>query len=223
MAKLKKRAIQKKANTAGVITTWAAAAHCGVSVPTLKRWIRGGELAAFTTPGGHFRIDLDDFQRFLGARGIAPYPVPVEPTRIMIADDAPEVVDLLVAFLASDPRGFTVDTATDGYEALIKVGAFRPAVLVLDAVMPRLDGVEVCRRLRATPETQGVRILGLTGYPEMIPRLLEAGAHACLGKPVSLAEFQAALDRFLERGRAGTAVAARPRAASPATQGRGAR
>ncbi len=117
--------------------------------------------------------------------------------RILIVDDEPAIVDLLVDLLATDARGFKLETATDGYEALIKVGAFKPSVLILDVVMPRLDGMEVCRRVKAEPETRATKILGITGYPDMIPALLEAGADACLTKPADLPQVPHALERLL--------------------------
>src|SRR5262249_45307351 len=79
---------------------------------------------------------------------------------------------------------FAVETATDGYEALVKVGTFRPALIILDVVLAGLDGVEACRCLRRMPETKGGRILGVTGHPSMGPVLLGAGADACGTKPL---------------------------------------
>jgi CheY-like chemotaxis protein len=163
----------------------------------LKRWIREGRLAAFRTPGGHYRIESREFQRFLKRYGIPSYLRSAPEVRILIVDDEPAIVDVLVDLLASDARGFKLETATDGYEALIKVGAFKPSVLILDVVMPRLDGVEVCRRLKASPETRTIKILGMTGYPGMIPALLEAGADAGLTKPLDLRQVQQTLERLL--------------------------
>ena len=165
------------------LTTRQAAAHCRVSIPTLRRWIRGGDLHAYLTPGGHRRIDLDEFQRFLTAQGRPPYPAGAGArTRLLIVDDEPLVVAMLVDLLSGGP--FTVETATDGYEALVKVGTFRPAVIILDAVLPGLDGVEACRCLRRLPETRDIRILGVTGHPSMAPVLRGAGADACVSKPL---------------------------------------
>lgn len=176
-----------------------AARHCQVSIPTVKRWIREGRLRAFKTPGRHTRIELEEFQRFLQQYGMPAYPGREPEPRVLIVDDEPDIVELLVDVLARDPRGVKTETATDGYEALIKVGAFTPAVLILDVVMPRLDGVEVCRRLKGSPETRHIKILGITGYPETIPRLLEAGADACLAKPLDVQELRRQLDRLLPR------------------------
>jgi len=181
------------------LRTGQAARHCQVSTPTVKRWIREGRLRAFKTPGRHTRIELAEFQRFLTQYGMPSYPVGSAEPRVLIVDDEPDIVELLVDLLTADPGGFKVETASDGYEALIKVGAFKPSVLILDVVMPRLDGVEVCRRLKATPETRGIRILGITGYPDTIPRLLQAGADACLTKPLDVVALRRQLDLFLTR------------------------
>jgi len=167
------------------LTTRLAAAHCRVSIPTLRRWIRAGELGAHLTPGGHRRIDLDEFQRFLRAQGRPAYPVGPEPgTRVLLVDDEPLVVQMLHDLLIDGP--FAIEAATDGYEALVKVGTFRPALIILDVVLAGLDGIEACRCLRRMPETRDVRILGVTGHPSMVPVLLGAGADACVTKPLDL-------------------------------------
>ena len=167
------------------LTTRQAAAHCRVSIPTLRRWIRAGELGAHLTPGGHRRIDLPEFQRFLRAQGRPAYPVAPEPrTRVLLVDDEPLVLQMLHDLLVDGP--FAIETASDGYEALVKVGTFRPALIILDVVLTGLDGIEACRCLRRLPETRDVRILGVTGHPSMVPVLLGAGADACVTKPLDL-------------------------------------
>lgn len=167
------------------LTTRQAAAHCRVSIPTLRRWIRAGELGAHLTPGGHRRIDMHEFQRFLRAQGRPAYPVASEPrTRVLLVDDEPLVVQMLHDLLVDGP--FAIETATDGYEALVKVGTFRPALIILDVVLAGLDGIEACRCLRRLAETREVRILGVTGHPSMVPVLLGAGADACVTKPLDL-------------------------------------
>lgn len=179
------------------LTAGEAARHCRVTTPAIRRWMREGQIRGFRTPGGHRRIALSHFQSFLREHGMPSYPPEPDEVRVLIVDDEPAIVSLFVDLLADHPRGFKLETATDGYEALIAVGSFRPAVLVLDALMPRLDGVEVCRRLKANPETRSVKILGVTGYPEMVPALLAAGADACLTKPLSLRQIQRELERLV--------------------------
>jgi two-component system response regulator MprA len=105
---------------------------------------------------------------------------------------------MLVEFLTHHPRGFKIETASDGYEALIKLGSLRPALLILDAMMPKLDGMEVCRHLKSHPETRAIRILGMTGYPQMAPDLLAAGADVVLTKPLALDAIESFLSRLAD-------------------------
>lgn len=198
---MKKSKKVKRNERQAPITTAEAAAHCQVSIPTFKRWIQRGAVATYRTPGGHHRIPVDEFQRFLQQGGLPSYPVASMATPVLIVDDEPDIVQVLAEFFAGQDGRFLVETATDGYEALIKAGALRPAVVVLDVLMPRLDGVEVCRRLVGTPETEGTKIIGLTGHVAAVPALLAAGAHACLVKPVDLAELGRTVDRLLTRAR----------------------
>ena len=198
---MKKSKKVKRNERQAPITTAEAAAHCQVSIPTFKRWIKRGDVATYRTPGGHYRIPVDEFQRFLRHGGLPSYPVASMATPLLIVDDDRDLAQVLAEFFSQQGGRFLVETATDGYEALIKAGALRPAVVVLDVVMPRLDGIEVCRRLAGTPETGGIKIVGLTGHITAVPALLAAGAHACLVKPVELAELARTVDRLLTRVR----------------------
>src|SRR4030095_15115339 len=177
------------------LTTRRAPAHCHVSIPTLRRWIRAGDLRAHLTPGGHRRIDLDEFQRFLRAPNRPAYPDDAaRRTRLLVVDDEPLVVSMLVDLLSDG--AYAIETATGGYEALVKVGTFRPAVIILDGVLPDLDGIEACRCLRRIRETSDIRILGVTGHPAMVPLLLGAGADACVTKPLDPEVVCRELDRL---------------------------
>ena len=117
--------------------------------------------------------------------------------RVLVVEDDPDVLRILTSLLASYPRASTVETAVDGYEALIKVGTFRPSLLILDVVMPKLDGVEVCRRLRANPGTRHIKIVAITGRTDLVKEVLAAGADACLTKPFNFDRMDKELERFL--------------------------
>jgi excisionase family DNA binding protein len=185
----------KKVKAHGFVTTGEAAAHCSVTIPTVKAWIRAGQLRAFKTPGDHRRIDVEDFERFLSEHGMPPYRA--QPPRVLIADDDPAIVELLASVLAQSLWQPVLGTATDGYDALMKLGAFKPTLLVLDVLMPRIDGVEVCRQLRASPETRDLKILGITGHRERVADLVAVGVDAFLIKPFMTEEFKQAVERLL--------------------------
>ncbi|GAB2721643.1 response regulator transcription factor [Nocardia thraciensis] len=117
--------------------------------------------------------------------------------RILVVDDDRAVRESLRRSLTFN--GYTVDLAVDGIDALDKVGAQRPDALVLDVMMPRLDGLEVCRRLRSTGDD--LPILVLTARDSVSERVagLDAGADDYLPKPFALEELLARLRALLRR------------------------
>ncbi|TCK00023.1 response regulator transcription factor [Nocardia alba] len=117
--------------------------------------------------------------------------------RILVVDDDRAVRESLRRSLSFN--GYTVDLAVDGLDALEKVTAARPDALVLDVMMPRLDGLEVCRRLRSTGDD--LPILVLTARDSVSERVagLDAGADDYLPKPFALEELLARLRALLRR------------------------
>ena len=116
-------------------------------------------------------------------------PTADRPARILIADDTLQAAELLEAYL-SGPE-YDVQFASDGEETLQKVSAQRPDLILLDVMMPRLSGFEVCKRLRADPSTRGIPILMITALdqPLDVERAVEAGTDDFLSKPISKAEL----------------------------------
>jgi len=117
--------------------------------------------------------------------------------RILIVDDEPAVRESLRRSLAFN--GFTVDTANDGAAALAAITTERPDAVILDVMMPKLDGLETCRRLRAAGDD--IPVLMLTARDEVSDRVagLDAGADDYLAKPFALEELLARLRAMLRR------------------------
>jgi CheY-like chemotaxis protein len=109
--------------------------------------------------------------------------------RILIADDNPEGVELLEAYL--DGAGYSIDTARDGEETLRKVQAAKPDLILLDIMMPKISGFEVCKRLRAKPETRDIIIHMVTALDQHhdIDRAVEVGTNDFLTKPINKTEL----------------------------------
>ena len=109
--------------------------------------------------------------------------------RILIAEDNPEGAELLEAYL--DGADYQVELARDGEDALKRVQAFQPDLILLDVMMPKISGFEVCKRLRAKPETRGIVILMITALDQHhdIDRAVEAGTNDFLTKPINKAEL----------------------------------
>jgi two-component system alkaline phosphatase synthesis response regulator PhoP len=111
------------------------------------------------------------------------------PERVLIADDNPQGVELLEAYLSG--TDYEVATAADGEETLQKVAEWHPDLILLDIMMPRISGFEVCKRLRATPDTANIAVLMITALdqPSDIDRAVEAGATDFLTKPINKTEL----------------------------------
>jgi len=115
---------------------------------------------------------------------------PERPSRVLVVDDNAQNLELLVEYLQS-MGGLQTATATDGLEALEVVRIFQPDLIVLDIMMPRMSGFEVCQKLKADPETRDIPILMVTALNEMgdIERAVEAGTDDFLSKPVNRLEL----------------------------------
>jgi DNA-binding response OmpR family regulator len=117
---------------------------------------------------------------------------------LLLVDDEPSIIQLARMYL--EREGFRIDSAKDGEAALDKVARERPALVVLDVMLPRLDGFEVCRRLRASQNS--IPILMLTARDEDIDKILglELGADDYLTKPFNPRELVARVKAILRRG-----------------------
>ncbi len=128
----------------------------------------------------------------------APSPVPAAaPARVLVVDDTPQNVKLLADILGA--RGFVAITASDGEEALAKLAAERPDIVLLDVMMPGLSGYDVCRRIRADPATALLPVVLVTSLDPHEERVkgIEAGADDFLQKPIHQAELLARVRSLL--------------------------
>jgi DNA-binding response OmpR family regulator len=118
-------------------------------------------------------------------QGQAPASPPPRPARVLITDDNPQGLELLEAYLSG--TDYEVQTAADGEETLKKVKQWNPDLILLDIMMPRLSGFEVCKRLRADPATRGTGVLMITALdqPSDVERAVEVGADDFLTKPIN--------------------------------------
>ena len=120
--------------------------------------------------------------------------------RILIVDDEPNIVISLEFLMRRE--GFEAEIAVDGEAALEAVARTKPDLVVLDVMLPRLDGFEVCRRIRADPDSRSVKVLMLTasGRETEVARGLALGADAYVTKPFSTRDVVAQIRRLLGVG-----------------------
>jgi DNA-binding response OmpR family regulator len=142
------------------------------------------------------------------------------PQEILVVEDEPDIRNLVVLHL--EREGFRCRTVANGADALREAKRAIPALVVLDLLLPGMDGLEVCRRLRADESTGGVPIIMLTAKTDEVDRVvgLELGADDYLGKPFSPKELVARIRAVLRRARpaagAARALSAGPLALDPA-------
>jgi two-component system OmpR family response regulator len=124
-------------------------------------------------------------------------------TYILVVDDDPDVRETIRSIL--DRAGYQVRTASDGQEALDLISRQTPSAVILDIIMPEMDGMEVCRQIRADPFVGKIPILFLTakGRPEDIVRGLDVGGDDYLTKPFEIIEIPARIRALLRRGPSG--------------------
>ena len=119
-------------------------------------------------------------------------------SRILIADDNPTNVELLEVYLADLDCELAV--AVDGKDTLDKVASFKPHLILLDVMMPKLSGFEVCKKIKGAAETRGIMILMVTALNELgdIERAVSAGTDDFLSKPVNKLELVKRVENMLK-------------------------
>ena len=180
-------------------TTFQVAKFLGVSPPTVVNWVNSGMLTAHRTPGGHRRLRAQDVVTFAKAYN---YPVPPNvlepevpssaPRRVLIVDDERDFAQTVGDYLALKGN-FEVEIADSGFTAGLTVARFRPSVVLMDILMPDMDGFEVLRMLRRDPETRGIPVIACTAYRDALveERARTEGFDGYLEKPLKF-------DRLLE-------------------------
>jgi len=186
------------------LSTGDIASYCEVTSTAVLKWIESGKLPVFTTPGGHYRILRTEFRGFLEECGmfIDEGFFGSDRKRILIVDDEPTVVSFIERALRLEGN-FELATASDGFEAGRQLTTFRPDLIILDLMLPGVNGFEVCRSVKADPTTQYVKILVVTGFAtdENIENALQCGADDYLEKPLKLEDLREKVDKLLAHKR----------------------
>jgi len=177
-----------------VFTTGEAAKICKVSQQTIIRCFDNGSLKGFRVPGSKFRrIPRDQLFAFMRDNGIPTDALESGKRKVLIVDDDEELVELLSDVFEKDGR-FEVKTANNGFDAGMQVREFRPDLVVLDVMLPDINGKEVCQRIRSDDTLESVKIICISGMVEQdkVAELRLAGANDFMHKPFNV-------DRLLDR------------------------
>ena len=168
-----------------VFTTGEAAKICKVSQQTIIRCFDSGQLKGFRVPGSRFRrIPRDVLYKFMKDNGIPTDALESGKRKALIVDDDAELVELISDALLVDGR-FELRTADNGFDAGMMVKEYHPDILVLDVMLPDINGKEVCQRVRNDSTMDDVRIICISGMVEQdkIQDLKDAGADHFVQKP----------------------------------------
>lgn len=159
-----------------------------VSPVTVRQWAQKGLLKALTTPGGHRRYTKQHVELFARQHKIALQPAAHEELHILIVDDDEQLARYIFEVLNTRPDKIKLEIAENGFEAGKMVQTFEPDIVLLDLMMPGLDGFSVCRMLKEDPNTAAIRIIAMTGYhtPDNVEQIISAGAETCLAKPLNV-------------------------------------
>lgn len=194
-------------------TTSEVANYCAVTNDGVLKWIKSGKLRAFSTPGGHYRVSAEDFRAFLEK-----FDIPVDESffrgeqksrSVLVVDDEPNIRDIVRRLLRELDPELRVEEACDGYEAGIKIGNMMPDLVIMDVMMPRVDGISLCKSIRENAKTRAIKVLAITAFPEQdnVKKMYDAGADLCLIKPLQFEHFRLEVIRLLNESDGGKTAA----------------
>lgn len=183
-----------------VFTTGEAAEVCKVSQQTIIRCFDAGRLKGFRVPGSRFRrIPRDELIRFMKANEIPTAGFGGGKKKILVVDDDPQIVELFKDVLGHDGR-YELETATTGYDAGVMTTDFKPDLMILDYMLPDINGNIVCKTVRQNPRLSGIKVLVVSGVVnrDEIDDLLSSGADDFIKKPFDLEELMARVESLIE-------------------------
>ncbi|MHC4793749.1 MAG: response regulator [Planctomycetota bacterium] len=182
-----------------VLTTGEAAELCNVSQQTIIRCFDNGRLTGFRVPGSRFRrIPRTELIRFMKANEIPVDLLDGDLTRILVVDDDPSIIRIIGEMLEREER-FEVRTASTGYDAGMLTREFRPNIILLDYMLPDVNGNVVCERIKADPDLADTRVVIISGVvrQEEIDQLMASGADAFIPKPFQVEALIECIDGVL--------------------------
>lgn len=184
------------------LTTFEVSRHLKVDLTTVINWCDEGKLKAYKTPGGHRRVQPNDFLHFLEVYHL-PVPKEFEPgeggVRVLVVDDEDQIRRLVSkAFKRCFPEA-RIFEARDGFEAGKLLLDSLPQLVVLDLMLPGVDGFRICENIRQDARFKNTKVLAITGQStaENRERILRAGADDFLSKPFEIHDLTEKVTKLL--------------------------
>jgi excisionase family DNA binding protein len=183
-----------------VFTTGEAAKICKVSQQTIIRCFDSGQLKGFRVPGSRFRrIPRECLYSFMRENNIPTDALESGKRKVLVVDDDKDLVELLVDVLVLDGR-FETRSVYNGFDAGMTVRVYRPDLIILDVMLPDINGKDVCLRIRSDKSLEAVKIVCVSGMVEedKIEELRRAGANDFLAKPFEVEKLIETICKLLE-------------------------
>ena len=182
-------------------TTFEAAKICHVTHHSIKNWIKQGLIRASRTPGGHYRILEQDLDSFREEYDMFPRDKGPSKRRVMIVDDDADARALMEEILTDE--GYELIKVSNATEVGLKAAQLSPDLILLDFLMPELNGFDVCRALRSNELTRSIPIMAVTclNKEDDIERIFECGADEYLPKPFRVEQLQDKVQELIGKGR----------------------
>jgi excisionase family DNA binding protein len=182
-------------------TTFEAAKICHVTHHSIKNWIKQGLIKASRTPGGHYRILEYDLDSFREKYDMFPRDKGSSKKRVMIVDDDPDALALMENILTNE--GFELIKVSNATEVGLKAAQLAPDLILLDFLMPEINGFEVCKALRENEMTRSIPIMAVTCLTKErdIERIFTCGADEYLAKPFKVDQLVEKVRELIGRGR----------------------
>ncbi len=178
-------AIPEKLASKKAFTTFEVAEICDVTPVTIQNWIDKDWLHAYRTPGGHRRVLREDLLSFLDSRNIPHiFNERSGPPKILVVDDDKNFTELITDILLLDNPDYEIEIAHDGFRAGLLYANNKPDVVLLDLMLPGVDGFEVCRQIKQSNSGRATVVIAITGLddPGHKERIMALGASHFLQK-----------------------------------------
>jgi len=174
-----------------LFTTGEAAEICKISQQTIIRCFDAGRVGGFRIPGSKFRrIPRQNLIEFMKKNNIPLEAIGSGKKKVLIVDDDAEIVELISDILVRDGR-FDIKTADSGYDAGVLTQQFRPDLILLDYMLPDVNGNIVCQTIKKNPKFENIKIIIVSGVVKQdeIDYLLKSGAEDFIKKPFNITEL----------------------------------
>lgn len=183
-----------------IFSTFEVAKMLELSPGTVANWVDAGKLKAFTTLGGHRRIKAEDMKTFLEENKM---PVPKEllarmdkSKKVLIVEDEEPIRKVIQRYFSTFRKDWELLLATDGFSAGSLVGSEKPDVVILDIMLPDINGFKVCEIIKASDKN--TQVIAITGYDseDIRTKILAAGADEYFVKPLKFETLIARIEAW---------------------------